>query len=285
MKTPTAHAFVIRTPGRRKQWLYVWLCVAVGVTPFHGTLAAWQTPGTPTEIIATAQAIPPVGITTTVNTPYFSITAADVSKAVAEQLQLQAVEQKADVSLTAGSPTIIHSADHPLKLSIHALQIDPESRRWQAQANILAGGKTEIVKPISGNYTALVDVPVLTMQLGKNDIIEAKDLSIKAMPERFMRKDTVTDAKQLIGKSPRAIISADRPIRQSEVNSPILIKKGQSVQITFTNPYMSLKASGVALQDGSAGDMVRVKNDKSEKAVSGRVVTDGHVEVNTSPTL
>ena len=251
-------------------------------SPAH---AAWQTPGTPTEVLATAQNIPPVGVTTTVNTPYFSITAEDVGKAVAQQLQLQAVEKKADVALTAGSPSIIHSADHPLKLSIHALQIDPQSRRWQAQAYILANGKTEIVKPVSGNYTPLVDVPVLTHQLGKTDIIEAKDLSTKAVPERFMRKDTVTDAKLLIGQSPRAIISADRPIRQGEVSSPILIKKGESVQLTYTNPYMSLKATGIALQDGAQGDMIRVKNDKSEKAVSGRVASSGRVEVNTTPAL
>ncbi|MBX9726659.1 MAG: flagellar basal body P-ring formation chaperone FlgA, partial [Rickettsiales bacterium] len=209
----------------------------------------------------------------------------DVGKAVAEQLQLQAVEKKADVALTAGSPNIIHSADHPLKLMIHALQIDPESRRWQAQAYILAAGKTEMVKPVSGNYTPLVDVPVLTHQLGKNDVIEAKDLSSKAIPERFMRKDTVRDASALIGQSPRAIISADRPIRQGEVSSPILIKKGQSVALTYTSPYMTLKATGIALQDGAQGDMIRVKNDKSEKAVSGRVAASGRVEVNTTPAL
>lgn len=141
------------------------------------------------------------------------------------------------------------------------------------------------MKPVSGNYTPLVDVPVLTRQLGKNDVIEAKDLSSKAVPERFMRKDTVTDAKQLIGQSPRTIISADRPIRQGEVSSPILIKKGESVQLTYTNPYMSLKATGIALQDGAQGDMIRVKNDKSEKAVSGRVAASGRVEVNTTPAL
>jgi flagellar basal body P-ring formation protein FlgA len=266
--------------------LRFWLAMLViAVTPMHGAKAAWQTPGTPTEALATAQNVPAVGITTSVHSAYFNITAEDVGKAVSEQLQLQAVEKKADVALTAGSPSIIYSADHPLKLSIHALQIDPESRRWQAQAYILAGGKTEIVKPVSGNYTPLVDVPVLTRQLGKNDVIEAKDLSSKAVPERFMRKDTVTDAKQLIGQSPRTIISADRPIRQGEVSSPILIKKGESVQLTYTNPYMSLKATGIALQDGAQGDMIRVKNDKSEKAVSGRVAASGRVEVNTTPAL
>ena len=248
-------------------------------------LAAWQTPRATTQEIAAAQITPQSGITTTVSDPYFTITAEDVGKAVAEQLTLQAVEQKASVSLAAGSPKIIASANHPLKLVIHALQIDPNSRRWQGQANIIANGKTETVKPVSGTYIGLIDVPVVTRQLGRGDLIEASDLSSKAVPKLQLRKETVTDAKQLIGQSPRAVISAERPIRLSEISAPLVIKKGDAVQMTYTNPYMSLKASGVALQDGAIGELIRVKNDKSEKSVSGRVAGSGHIEVNSSSAL
>lgn len=264
------------------------LCVAFAalmLLPMKNAHAAWATPNAPTEAIATAQAIPPVGITATVSPAYFTISAQDVGKAVAEQLQLQAVEKKADVDLAAGSPDVLYSANHPLKVSIHALQIDTTSRRWQAQAYILANGKTETVKPVSGTYTPLVDVPVLSRQLSKTDVIEARDIRTKSIPDRFVRKDMVLEAAQLIGQSPRTLISPDRPIRAGEVSSPLLIKKGSQVELTYTSPYMSLKATGIALQDGAAGDAIRVKNDKSEKAVSGRVVAAGRVEVNTTPAL
>lgn len=264
------------------QALLVALAVSLAAVSAH---AAWETPNMPTVNMAAANNIPAPGITATVSNAYFNITTQDVEKAVAEQLQLQAVEQKADVSLAAGTPAILHSADHVLKVSIHSLQIDTQSRRWQAQAYILAGGKTETVKPISGTYTALVDVPVLTRQLGKTDIIEANDLTTKSIPDRMLRKDTVTDAKSIIGQSPRATISTNRPIRMTEVSSPVIIKKGEPVQLTYTNAYMSLKTTGIALQDGSKGDMIRIKNEKSEKAVSGRVAAAGVVEVNTAPSL
>ncbi len=247
--------------------------------------AAWQTPSVTTQAMAAAEASPAVGITTTVSEPYFKITAEDVAQAVAQQLQLQAIEEKADVTLTVGSPKIIFSADHPLKLTIHALQVDTKSQRWQGQVYVLANGKTETVKPISGTYMGMMDVPVLTRQLGRNDIIEASDLSVKAVLKSQLRKETVTDSSKLIGQSPRAVISANRPIRMGEVNSPIVIKKGDAVQMTYTNPYMSLRATGVALQDGSKGDMIRVKNDKSEKAISGRIQGAGHIEVNQSSAL
>lgn len=249
--------------------------------PAHAT---WQAPvASTTQEIAASQQMAQAGINTTISAPtaYFNITAEDVSKAIAEQMQLQAVEQKATVAMAAGTPQVLYSADHPLKIAIHALQIDNQAKRWQAQVYILANGKTETVKPIAGTYTAMVDVPVLTRQLGRTDVIEQADLTTKSIPDRQLRKDTVTDASKLLGQSPRAVISANRPIRMSEVNSPILIKKNDAVAMTYTNKYMSIKATGIALQDGSMGDMIRVKNDKSEKAISGRVVAAGRIEVNT----
>ncbi len=247
--------------------------------------AAWQAPGVTTQEIETVQVAPATGITATISEPYFSITAADVGKAVAEQFRLQGIEQKADISLSAGAPKTIYTAEHPLKLVVHALQVDTQSHRWQGQANILANGKTETVKPISGTYISMVDVPVLTRQLGRNDIIEASDISTRAVPSQQLRKETVTDASKLIGLSPRAVVSANRPIRMSEVNSPILIKRGDAVEMTYSSPYMSIKATGTALQDGAKGEMIRVKNDKSEKAVSGRVAGAGHIEVNQTSAL
>lgn len=250
----------------------------------HAANAAWQTPTTSVQEIAQAQSIPPVGITASISRAYFNITADDVGKAVAEQLQLQGIVPKANVSMSAGSPATLYSADHPLKLVVHALQVDTQAHRWQGQANILANGKTETVRPISGIYTALVDVPVLTKQLGRTDVVEANDVTIKAVPETQIRKDTVTDAKQLIGLSPRAGISANRPIRISEVSAPLVIKKGEAVQMSYSSPYMSLKTNGIALTDGAKGEMIRVKNEKSERAVSGRVIAAGRVEVNDDPT-
>lgn len=185
--------------------------------------AAWQTPGVPTAEMAQAQ--PAVQASVSTQTAYFPITAEDIGAAVAEQLKLQAVEQKAQVSLAAGTPATLYSADHPLKVAIHALQIDAQSHRWQAQAYMLAGGKTEMVKPVSGTYLALVDVPVLSRQLSKGDIIEQKDITVKAVPDKFLRKDSITDAKLLLGQSLRATISADRPIRRGRSAHPSSSKR------------------------------------------------------------
>lgn len=251
------------------------------VTSAH---AAWEEPGAPTTTLAAQNALPQPGITATVKPSYYQITSADVAAAVAEQLQAQGVETKADATLAPGTPGVLFTSDRPLKLSMHGLQIDPKSKRWQAQAYFLQNGKTESVRPVAGSYTALVDVPVVTRQLTKMDVIEEKDITLKATPEKLLRKDTVLDPKQLVGLSPRNGISANRPIHANEISAPILIKRGDIVEMGYNTPYISIKTTGIALEDGVKGGPIRIKNQKSQLAISAKVEAAGRVSVAGSDT-
>ena len=49
--------------------------------------------------------------------------------------------------------------------------------------------------------------------------------------------------------------------------------------MTVVSKHMQLVTSGLALQDGGAGERIRVKNRDSGKIVSGRVEEDGTVRI------
>lgn len=237
----------------------------------------WQTP----QVIAAAEIAPAVATGSATTAPkFYSITRKDVTSEVARQLQLQGVEKKAIATVSAMEGNVLHSADHPLQLVLHGLQIDPSSHRWQAQANILHGKQTEVTKPISGFYEAVVSVPMLVHQVSRTDVIAATDITMRDVPGRTVRKDTVTDAQELIGKSPRAMISAERPIRSTELTMPVVIRRGELVEMSYSAPFMHIKTTGIAMDDGELGGMLRVKNSKTEKSVSTRVVGAGKVEAN-----
>jgi flagella basal body P-ring formation protein FlgA len=247
--------------------------------------AAWQTPSVPTEVVAEQSEAPAPNLTATIRDPYYKITAQDVSDAIASQLSLQGVVTKAEVIMSPGTPATLYATDHAVKLVIHTLQIDPQAKRWQAQAYFVADNKTESVHPISGTYGAMIDVPMLARQFSRTDVIAAEDIHMTAVPERLLRKDTITDTKQLIGQSPRVGISPNRPIRVSEVSAPIVIKKGDLVEMRYTTPYIHIKTTGIALEDGAKGSAIRVKNQKSERAVSAHVESAGVVQVNNEAAL
>jgi flagella basal body P-ring formation protein FlgA len=224
----------------------------------------------------------PAGLAPLPARSYFEISTRDLEKAVAEKLEEQGVASHVRVTAQPGSKPVLYRADHPIRLNVLALQVDPDAKRWQAQAYILADGKTAQVTPVAGRYDALIAVPVLTRQITDRDVIEASDLDDVMMPSAKLRKDTITDSGALIGKSARRVISAHRPIRAVEVISPKVIEKGSAVEMVYRTPYIAIRTTGEALEDGTTGALIRVKNSDSGRAVSAKVVSAGRVEV--SPT-
>ncbi len=121
---------------------------------------------------------------------------------------------------------------------------------------------------------------MLNRQVNHKDVITESDLSMKEVVERRTNKDTATSKEQLIGQSVIRAISANRPIRLSEVRTPILINKGQAVEITYSTPFMTLRTMGQALEDGAQGSLIRIKNNDTDRAISARVKSSDRVEAN-----
>ena len=245
-------------------------------------MAAWQTPAQAVQMAALAgnEAAPTSMAPATPE--FFQVTGDDIGNAVAAEMQKQGFTKPVQATLTPAPAAAVFSADHPLTLVIQGLKIDPEAQLWQGQLHVMSNGATEAVKPVAGRYETIQRIPVLARQLRAGDIIDASDVVFKTLPERQLRKDTVTEATYLIGQSPVRSVSPGRPIRSSEISQPIVISKGQLVEMNYTTPYMSIRTSGEALENGSAGSLIRVKNVKTEKAISARVISAGKVEANTS---
>lgn len=263
----------------------VWIAACAMLAVAGQAHAGWQTPAEAMQIAAVDTPAAAQNVTVKGQPAFFTITNDDVAAAVASQLQGQGFRDGVKATVNPGNSPVIASADHPLKVVIHALQVDTDAKLWQGQAYIMDGDKTESMKPVAGRYDSVLTVPVLTRQLRKGDVIELADIEMRKIPERQLRKDSVTVAAQVVGKSPLRIISPGRPMRLAEISSPTMVKKGQTVEMLYTTPYMTIRTTGEALEDGSQNAMVRVQNLTSQKAVSGRVVAAGQIEVNSESAL
>ena len=87
------------------------------------------------------------------------------------------------------------------------------------------------------------------------------------------------DVSELIGMSPLRTLSADRPVKRSEIRRPVLVGKGSIVTMVFRSERMMLTAQGKALQNGSKGDNIRILNTKTHKVIDGTVLNSGTVTV------
>lgn len=210
----------------------------------------------------------------------FVVASDTIESAVKDALIERDVAEHVEATLTSTANPVLYQSRVPVTLALHSLQVNTAANQWQAQAYILSNNQTVSVIPVSGRYEALREVPVLKHHMAAGETIRSEDITTTLIPERQLRRDVLADATDIIGKTPKRGVSAKRPIRGSEVGTPRLVEKGKMVELRYTTAYMSIQSRGEALENGSLGESIRIKNLDTERAISGRVVGTNLIEVN-----
>ena len=83
----------------------------------------------------------------------------------------------------------------------------------------------------------------------------------------------------VIGKMARRTLLPGGAIPLAALDVPRLVVNGAVVNLEYLDGGLSISAVGMALQDGAAGDFVKVRNDDSGVTVTGVVQPDGAVRV------
>jgi len=89
--------------------------------------------------------------------------------------------------------------------------------------------------------------------------------------------------KALQGAVARARLEAGTVLRQSMLETPLLVRKGERVAVHYLGRALSLKLHGRALAQGRLGDVVPCRLDRSDAVFLARV--DGRARVVVSPQL
>ena len=164
-------------------------------------------------------------------------------------------------------------------VEIQTLRIDRQTNRFSA-IMVGAGGRHRGSRiTVTGKYYRIIDVPVLVRRMSSNEIISPQDIRLVTRRADKVDMNGLRDASELIGMSPLRTLSADRPVKRSEIRKPVLIGKGSIVTMMFRSERMMLTAQGKALQNGSKGDIIRILNTKTHKVIDGTVLNSGTVTV------
>ena len=84
---------------------------------------------------------------------------------------------------------------------------------------------------------------------------------------------------QLIGKMSRRTLLPGRPIPLAAIDNPRVVRNGGEVTLIYIDGALTITTSGAAMQDGGAGDLIRVRNADTGVTVTGRLRPDGSVLV------
>ena len=124
---------------------------------------------------------------------------------------------------------------------------------------------------LSGRAVETVELPVLNRHVKRGEIISDGDIEWLAWPTRRMPRDAVVDVADVVGWAAKRSLRAGVPLRERDVQEPIIVAKGSTVSLVYRTESMVLTAGGKALEDGAMGSVIRVLNSQSKVVVEARV--------------
>ncbi|OJU47485.1 MAG: flagella basal body P-ring formation protein FlgA [Mesorhizobium sp. 61-13] len=102
---------------------------------------------------------------------------------------------------------------------------------------------------------------------------------VTLVPGKHSPDAVATKLDQLDGKVAKRTLLPGRYITINSIRDAWLVEQGAAVQVYFLAGGLTISATAVTLQSGSAGDMVKVRNIDSGKVFSGTVMADGTIRV------
>ncbi len=198
-------------------------------------------------------------------------------KAAAEQHILATVDQPAGGELSVSAANIdsrIRATDCPEPLDTSS----STTSSTRSNINVLVecpADHWKVYVPV--RISASVPMIVATRQLGRGEIISAGDVTTSMIELQRFRKDGFTDYQQVVGAKLKRNVRLGDVVERNDV---CVVCRNERVTIKAVKAGMTITTQGTALQDGSAGDQVRVKNDKSQRIIEGIVTGIAEITVN-----
>jgi len=198
-----------------------------------------------------------------------------------------ATESQIEQIRTAAEQHILSTVEQPAggNLSVNAANIDPRIKATdclepldtsasstsstRSNINVLVecpADDWKVYVPV--RISASVPMIVSTRQLGRGEIISASDVTTSMIELQRFRKDGFTTYDQVIGAKLKRNVRLGDVVERNDV---CVVCRNEKVTIQAVKGGMTITTQGTALQDGSAGDQVRVKNDKSQRIIEGIV--------------
>lgn len=200
----------------------------------------------------------------------------------------QAVEDflmQTDLMLPDGERSVIvGKLDPRLKLARCPEPLDiflPNAQRLHSSLTL--GVRCHIDKPwviyVPAKIQILKSILVAARTLDKGDFIAESDLAFQEADIMRYKQGYFESLDDVMGKVTKRTISIGRPVTANAIEEPKLVKRGQRVRILAKRGNLQVQIPGTALSDGKKHDVIKVRNDDSNRTVNATVMADGIVEV------
>jgi flagella basal body P-ring formation protein FlgA len=203
----------------------------------------------------------------------------DIRNIIIHALKEKGVEGNFNLLLAGSLPQMVLPAELPATVEIASMKFDPAKDWFEVSLAAPSVATTVTRASMTGRVQRLVNVPTLTKTLRNGDIIGATDISWIEIDAKDLQNDQLLKEEDFIGKTPRRMVNAGKPVRDNELQKPVLVDRGDMVTLVYKTGSITLTAKGKALQGGAAGDLVKFVNIASNRTLDGFVSADHEITV------
>ncbi len=93
------------------------------------------------------------------------------------------------------------------------------------------------------------------------------------------RNEFVKNFADIKGLVPLRYITAGSPVTKNYFQTPVVVEYNQPIRIIVRHNGLQVSAKGFALSRGRIGQMIKIKNESSQKIVSARIIDANTAEV------
>ena len=111
---------------------------------------------------------------------------------------------------------------------------------------------------------------MLIRRIDSGKIIREADVAWRRLRVSALGNGTVASMEEFIGMNTRRPLRADTAVRRADLKTPVLIAKGSSVKMVLPQRRPPAgRARAVLIEDGAAGQEIRIMNLHSKSIVLG----------------
>jgi flagella basal body P-ring formation protein FlgA len=173
------------------------------------------------------------------------------------------------------------------------IELPPGDARLQVSPDLPVTGKGKIIFPmeliqensvlqrfwITMKIRIKAGVLTAARSIRPGKVIEPEDMVLAGAVLGDLHSTYLNAPGELIGKTSDRYFSPGDPLTREGFSEPLLIKRGDSVQLKLERSGLIITAQGRAEQDGRLGQTIRVRNLDFSTLVTGQVAGRAEVKV------
>ncbi len=194
----------------------------------------------------------------------------------AEAHVLNTIDQPTGGEIVAKAGNIdsrMHATDCPSELETSA----STTRNTSSNITVLVQCKADdwrLYVPVRVSIS--LPLVTATRPLARGNLVTQGDVTMKMIEQHRFRRQAFTTFDQVVGSKLKRNVNVGDVIERNDV---CVVCRNEKVIIKAVMSGMTITTKGTALSDGSNGEQVRVKNDKSQRIIEGIVTGVAEITV------